>query len=91
MFEVLCTKHTYLHNDLLWSPLPAELTFLWTYLAVTVYGILLAISDGQPCVLISIVLERPVCLLLLQNLLLVYLVSQLISTSEHRKQVLCLT
>lgn len=61
------------------------------YLAVIMYVILLAISDGRPCVVISIVLECPVCLLLLQNFLLVYLVSQLISTLEHRKQVLLLT
>lgn len=39
----------------------------------------------------SPLLECPVSLLLLQNLLLVYLVSQLISTPEHRKQVLHLT
>lgn len=49
------------HKLSLCSPLPAELTFLWTYVAVIMSAILLAVS-AEPCVLISIDLERMVCL-----------------------------
>lgn len=74
---------------LLRSPLPAELIFLWTYVAVIMYAILLAVS-------VSVVSSFPLtwsgrCVSYCYRTFCLFVLSQLISAPEHRKQVLYLT